>query len=130
MLRAFISERRRFGLSSLAYFLGWLAGALEAWVYLILLGLPNKPLFALLIQAWLVLVTRLTAFVPANLGTQEAGAVMIFSFLGFTADSAIAFCLLCRIRQIFWIALGLSILAKVRAHDRLDSSANSSGLIS
>jgi len=113
MLRAFIGEERRFGLSSLAYFLGWLAGALEAWVFLVLLGLPNKPMLGLLIQAWLVLVTRLTAFVPANLGTQEAGAVMIFSFLGFTADSAMAFALLCRIRQIFWVALGLGILAKV-----------------
>jgi uncharacterized membrane protein YbhN (UPF0104 family) len=60
-----------------------------------------------------VIVTRLTAFVPANLGTQEAGAVMIFSFLGFSADSAMAFALLCRIRQIFWVALGLGILAKI-----------------
>jgi uncharacterized protein (TIRG00374 family) len=130
MLRAFIGEGRRFGLSSLAYFFGWLAGALEAWVFLRLLGLPANPMFALLVQAWLVIVTRLTAFVPANLGTQEAGAVMIFSFLGFSADSAMAFALLCRIRQIFWVALGLGILAKFPAQDRLNCSANSSGLIS
>jgi len=113
MLREYISEGRRFYLSWLGYFLGWVAGALEAWVFLSLLGLPNAPLFALLIQAWLVLVTRITAFVPGNLGTHEAGAVMIFSFLGLSADSAMAFAMLRRVRQIVWIALGLGILAKV-----------------
>ena len=78
-----------------------------------MLGLPNDPLSTLIIQVWLVLVTRFTAFVPGNFGTHEAGAVMIFSFLGFTADGAMAFALLRRLRQIVWIALGLGILAKV-----------------
>jgi glycosyltransferase 2 family protein len=113
MLREYIGEGRRFYLSWLGYFLGWAAGVLEAWVFLRLLGLPHDPMTALLIQAWLVLVTRFTAFVPGNLGTHEAGAVMIFSFLGLTADSAMAFALLRRIRQIVWIALGLGLLAKV-----------------
>jgi len=113
MLREYLSEGRRFCLSWLGYFLGWLAGALEAWVFLSILGLPNDPLSALVVQAWLVLVTRLTAFVPANLGTHEVGAVMIFSFLGLSAESAMAFALLRRLRQIVWIALGLTVLAKV-----------------
>jgi uncharacterized protein (TIRG00374 family) len=112
MLREYLGEGRRFCLSCLGYFLGWVAGAVEAWVFLSILGLPNDPMFALLVQVWLVLVTRLTAFVPANLGTQEAGAVVIFSFLGLTADSAMAFALLRRVRQIAWIALGMGILAK------------------
>ena len=112
MLREYLGEGRRFCLSCLGYFLGWVAGAAEAWVFLSILGLSNDPLFALLVQVWLVLVTRLTAFVPANLGTHEAGAVMIFSFLGLTAESAMAFALLRRVRQIVWIALGLVILAK------------------
>jgi uncharacterized membrane protein YbhN (UPF0104 family) len=72
----------------------------------------------------LVLVTRLTAFVPGNLGTHEAGALMIFSLMGFSAESAMAFALLRRVRQIFWIALGLGILAKtprVKFCDSLES---------
>jgi hypothetical protein len=69
-------------------------------VFLSILGLSNDPLFALLVQVWSVFVTRLTAFVPANLGTYEVGAVMIISFLGLTADSAMAFALLRRVRQI------------------------------
>jgi len=121
MLREYLGEGRRFSLSCLGYFLGWVAGAVEAWVFLSILGLPNDPLSALLVQVCLVLVTRLTAFVPANLGTYEAGAVMIFSFLGLAAESAIAFALLHRVRQIVWIAAGLTLLAKIpRAqHSRL-----------
>jgi uncharacterized protein (TIRG00374 family) len=117
LLKEYIGDRRRFCLSWLGYFLGWMAGALEAWVFLTLLGLPNDPGSAVLVQVWLVLVTRLTAFVPANLGTHEAGVIMIFSLLGFGADGAMAFALLRRVRQIGWIGSGLAILAKVpRAH--------------
>jgi uncharacterized protein (TIRG00374 family) len=112
LLQEYIGDGRRFCLSWLGYFSGWTAGTLEAWLFLTILGLPNDPGSALLIQAWLVLVTRLTAFVPANLGTHEAGAVMIFSLLGLGADGAMAFALLRRVRQIGWIALGLAILAK------------------
>jgi uncharacterized protein (TIRG00374 family) len=118
ILKEYIGEGRRFCLSSLGYFLAWAAGALEAWLFLSLLGLSHDLLSALLVQAWLVLVTRLTAFVPANLGTHEAGAVMIFSFLGLTADGAMAFALLRRARQIAWIGLGLGILAGVPGERR------------
>ncbi|MGH8614016.1 MAG: hypothetical protein ACREYF_18815, partial [Gammaproteobacteria bacterium] len=56
---------------------------------------------------------RLTTFVPGNLGTLEAGLVAVFSFLGLTPESGMAFALLRRIRQIGWIAGGFSLLAKM-----------------
>jgi uncharacterized protein (TIRG00374 family) len=112
MLREYIGEGRRFWLSTLVYFFAWLAGALEASVFLKLIGLPADLISAVIVQTWLVIVNRLTAFVPGNLGTHEAGAVMIFSFLGFSAEAAMGFALLRRVRQMFWIALGLGILAK------------------
>jgi uncharacterized protein (TIRG00374 family) len=112
LLKENIADRRRFCLSWLGYFLGWTVGALEAWVLLNILELPNDPWFAFAIQAWLALVTRLTAFVPASLGTHEAGAIMVFSLLGLSADAAMAFALLRRLRQIGWITLGFAILAK------------------
>ena len=121
MLKGYLRDRRRFCLSCLGYFLGWVAGAIEAWVFLSILGLPHNLLSALVIQVWLVIVTRLTTFVPANLGTHEAGIVVIFAFLGLAPESAMVFALLRRVRQLGWIAAGLSLLAKVpRAqHSRL-----------
>ncbi|MEP6959437.1 MAG: flippase-like domain-containing protein [Nitrospirota bacterium] len=113
MLKQYLSEGRRFFLSCSWNFMGWLAGAIEAWVILSLLGLSHDPVEALIVQVWLAMVIRLTAFVPGNLGTQEAGVVMIFSLLGFTPESAIAFALLRRVRQLVWIAAGLGLLTHV-----------------
>lgn len=119
MVKEYLRERRRFGLSCLGYFLGWVAGAIEAWIFLSIVGLPNDPLSALIIQVWLVIVTRLTAFMPANLGTHEAGAVMIFSLLGLAPEAAMAFSVLRRLRQIGWIAAGLGLLPKTSSRTTL-----------
>jgi len=113
MLKQYLDDGRRFFLSCAWNFMGWLAGAIEAWLLLSLLGLSHDIVTALIVQVWLAMVIRVTAFVPGNLGTQEAGVVMIFSVLGFAPESAIAFALLRRIRQLVWIAAGLGILTHV-----------------
>ncbi len=112
LLQSYFKNTSQFGKSSSANFLGWLAGAVEAWVFLTLLAVQNDIWTALVIQAWLVIVVRLTAFVPGSLGTQEAGAVMIFALLGLPSEGAMAFALLRRVRQLGWIAAGLTLLAR------------------
>src|SRR5262245_11636648 len=107
-----VGRRRRFWLSSLAFLGGWLGGALEAWVLLWIMGLPAHASSALLIQATLMVVNRLTAFVPANLGTHEAGALMVFAVVRLPAEAALAFALLRRARQIAWIAAGLALFPR------------------
>jgi glycosyltransferase 2 family protein len=113
IIREHLDEKRRFGLSCLWFFLGWASGIVEAWAFLSILGLPYDVSSALVIQVWSVIVTRLTTFIPGNLGAQEAGIVMIFSFLGFSPESAMAFAVLRRLRQLGWIAAGLGYLAKM-----------------
>jgi uncharacterized protein (TIRG00374 family) len=113
IVRDHLDERRRFGLSCLWFLLGWAAGVVEVWALLSILGISYEVSPALLIQVWSVIVTRLTTFIPANLGAQEAGIVMVFSFLGLSPESAMAFAVLRRMRQMGWIAGGLGILAKM-----------------
>lgn len=119
LLREYWNNPTRLYLSGIGYFLAWFSGALEAWAFLSILGLTNDFLSALLVQVWLVLVTRLTAFIPGNVGAHEAAIVTMFSFLGLGTDSAMAFALLRRIRQIVWIALGLGLLVKIPRAQRV-----------
>ncbi len=119
LLREYWNNRPRLYLSGIGYFLAWFSGALEAWAFLSILGISNDFLSALLVQVWLMLVTRVTAFIPGNVGAHEAALVMMFSFLGLGTDSAMAFALLRRIRQVVWIALGLALLVKIPRAQRV-----------
>ena len=113
IVREYLEEKRRFAWSCLWFFMGWTAGIVEVWVLLHVLGLPSDLGSALVVQVWSVIVTRLTTFIPGNLGAQEAGTVMTFSFLGLSPESAMAFAVLRRLRQVGWTAVSLGYLTKL-----------------
>ncbi|HEY7534100.1 MAG TPA: lysylphosphatidylglycerol synthase transmembrane domain-containing protein [Nitrospiraceae bacterium] len=110
IIQEHLVEKQRFAWSCACFFMGWAAGIVEAWVFLSILGLPTSVGSALFIQVWSVIVSRLTTFIPANLGAHEAGVVMTFSVLGLSVEGAMAFALLRRIRQLGWIAASLGCL--------------------
>jgi putative membrane protein len=91
-------------------FVGWLATAVEAYAFLWAMGDRVDVPTAMTIQALLLGIKAATFFIPANLGAQEAGAVLIFLGLGMSAEAAMAFSLLRRAREILWVALGLLVL--------------------
>jgi hypothetical protein len=113
MVQAHLGERKRFAWSCVWFFMGWAAGIIEVSAFLSMLGLPADAGSAFFIQVWSLVVTRLTTFIPANLGAQEAGTVMTFSLLGLSVESAMAFAVLRRIRQFGWIAVSLGWLTKM-----------------
>ena len=113
IVQAHLEEKTRFLWSCVLFFMGWAAGIVEAWAFLKILGLAADVPSALFIQVWSLVVTRLTTFIPGNLGAQEAGTVMTFSFLGLSVESAMAFAVLRRLRQLGWMAASLGCLAKL-----------------
>jgi uncharacterized protein (TIRG00374 family) len=113
IVQAHLKEKRRFAWSCCWFFTGWAAGIVEVWVFFIILGLPSDVGSAVFIQVWSLIVTRLTSFIPANLGAQEAGFAVTFSFLDLSGESALAFALLRRLRQLGWIAASLGCLRRV-----------------
>jgi uncharacterized membrane protein YbhN (UPF0104 family) len=119
-----VEQRTRFLTSGLVFFVMWLLSVFETWVFLWILGLPTTVANALLIQAWLTLVVRLTAFVPSNIGTLEAGALMVFAFVGLPPHGALALALLRRIRQLVWMIVALAAFPRAR---RIPSAAPSAG---
>lgn len=92
--------------------LGWLTTAVEAYVFLWAMGSRVDVPTAMVIQALLLGVKAATFFIPANLGTQEGGTVLIFLGLGMSAEAAMAFSLLRRAREILWVAIGLLVLTR------------------
>jgi glycosyltransferase 2 family protein len=124
-----VEHRRRFWASALAYFVFWLAGSLETWFTMWMIGLPVSVFVMLFIHVWLAVVTRLTAFVPANLGTAEAGALMVFALVGLPAEGALAFSLLRRFRQLVWIAVGLAVWPGARPTSAPAATIETSGSV-
>jgi putative membrane protein len=114
-LRLFYRDQRgRFGLSLLFHFLGWVAGSVEVWVALTLLGLPIGFGTAVVIEAFVSAIRSATFLVPASVGAQEGGFVGIFVAFGLGAEAGLTFGLIRRLREVVWAALGYAFLVAWR----------------
>jgi uncharacterized protein (TIRG00374 family) len=92
------------------FFLSWLLHAVEVFLIFWLLGHPISWGLAVCIDALAMLFTALGFFIPAAMGVQEGGNILLaLSFnLGFTLGAA--FSILRRIREAFWLSLGLIVV--------------------
>jgi putative membrane protein len=99
------------------------AGSGEIWLALWFLDLPASFLNALILQS-MVLTIRSAAFaVPAGLGVQEGGYLVVGSLLGISGDGAFALSLVWRAREIgvgipaliFWQVIEARRLWRTRA---------------
>jgi uncharacterized membrane protein YbhN (UPF0104 family) len=101
--------------STAMHFLGWLLGAVEAWLVLRSLDVPGSPATATLIEAVGSAVRFATFLVPASLGTLEGANAAAFTALGWSAAAGLAFTLVRRARQAVWIVLGVVIVVSMGA---------------
>jgi glycosyltransferase 2 family protein len=107
-------EWRRLGLSLGFHLVGWLLGALDAFIILWALGLSVSLTTATIIEALGSGVRFATFLVPASLGPSEAANAVAFAALGLGAGAGLAFSFVRRARQAVWIVLGLAVLAVMR----------------
>ena len=105
------TEPARLTLSILFHFLGWLAGALEAWLILNLLGVEVSLVTATVIEAFSTGIRFATFMVPSSLGVLEGGLVAVFAALGLGASLGMSFSLVRRLREATWIGVGFVALA-------------------
>jgi putative membrane protein len=115
MLRGFYEACRGAAVTSvLLHLLGWIAGAAEVFAIMTLIGHRVGWTDAVVIEA-LAQPTRLLGIVvPATVGVQEAGGMLIFELLGLPPELGLALMLLKRVREIGFSALGLALLARLR----------------
>ena len=108
---------RRLSLSVFFHTLGWLLGALEAFIMLWALAVPAGPLTATVIEAIGSGVRFATFLVPASLGAFEGANAAAFGALGFGAAAGLAFSLVRRARQIVWVVIGVLVMVAMRWGD-------------
>jgi putative membrane protein len=94
-------ENRRAAFATTAWeFLGWLPGGAEVWLTLQLLGHPTPILHAIAIDAIGQAFRNAAFFVPANLGTQEAGYLAGGFVVALPPDVSLTVALVKRVRDL------------------------------
>jgi glycosyltransferase 2 family protein len=106
---------RRFLLSAGFHLGGWLLGALETYLMLVVLRVPVPLATAVVIEAFGSGVRFATFLIPASIGAVEGANTAAFAALGFTASAGLAFSLVRRGRQVVWIVIGLLALVVMRS---------------
>ena len=103
-------EPRWFLLSAGAYLAGWLCDTLEIWLVSAWLGWHVDWPRAAAIEAFIGVAKALGTFVPASIGVQESGVVLLFRAFGLTSSQALAYALLRRGRELVYALVGLVFL--------------------
>lgn len=89
-----------------------------AEIHFMLLAFGGDPHFAdsIIIMAFVSLFTNILFFSPMQIGTREASFLLIFKILELNSVWAVSVSFITRIREVFWILLGV-ILIKVTSSD-------------
>jgi len=116
-LDAFLAEfyrlyPRRGLLAFVLVLASWAAQAVEVYLVFQLLGHPISWGLAVCLDALVMLFAAVGFLIPASIGVQDGGGVLLS--LGFNLGAALgaAFSILRRIREAFWLSLGLVVLAR------------------
>jgi len=112
-LAAFYREHRgRCLLAFTLFFLSWVLHGVEVYLMFTLLGCPIGWDLAICLDALAMLFTALGFFIPGAVGVQEGGNILLT--LGFELGMVlgVAFSILRRLREAFWLALGLLVVAR------------------
>ena len=73
-------------------------------------GLTLTFLHSILIVSFTTLFANLIGFLPMQLGVQEGGFVLSIAALGLSAALGIFVSIICRVREIIWIAIGMALM--------------------
>jgi uncharacterized protein (TIRG00374 family) len=121
-LAALRARPARFGGAVLASLLAWQAGAVETWLILRFLRVPAGARQAYAIEVLAVVIEGALFFVPAKIGTQEGGKVLIFLAAGLDTAKGFTLGFVRRLRELCWAAVGLVLLGRRRATARAAES--------
>jgi hypothetical protein len=112
-LAGFYREHRgRCLLAFTLFFLSWLLHGVEVYLMFWLLGHPIGWDLAICLDALAMLFTALGFFIPAAMGVQEGGNILLALGFDLGVVLGVAFSILRRLREAFWLSLGLLVVAR------------------
>lgn len=112
-MAAFYREHPGRGFASLAlFFLSWMIHAIEVYLIFWLLGHPISWSLAVCLDALAMLFTALGFFIPVALGVQDGGNILLALGFNLGATLGAAFSIIRRLREAFWMGLGLIFAAQ------------------
>ncbi len=103
----------------------WSVGAVEIYLILLLAGARLDWHTCLALEAGSALIDGILFFVPAKVGTQEGGKVVLFAALGLDPARGLTVGVVRRIRELIYAGLGLAALGWLTARPASSSSSSS-----
>jgi len=112
-------DKRAFYKSLFLEYLSRIVQSSEVLFMLLLFGIDNGGgftglcityLHSILIVSFTTLFANLIGFLPMQLGVQEGGFVLSIAALGLSAALGIFVSIICRVREIIWIAIGMLLM--------------------
>ena len=85
----------------------WLTGVGEIWLGMYFLGYPVSWVEAIMVESIIQAIRGAAFAIPGGLGVQEAGFVLLGSFIGIDAELSLALALIRRARELFFGIPGL-----------------------
>lgn len=111
-LAAFYRDRPgAFAQSVVWHVVGQLVGLLQLAFILAKLGIPASLATCLAIEAFALVLDSAAFFVPARIGVQEAGRVLVFTTFGLSATTGLAVAVIVRLNQLAVAGIGLTAFA-------------------
>jgi hypothetical protein len=113
------TDKRAFYRSLLLEYLSRVVQSSEVMFMLLLFGIDCGGgfsgmvitfLHSFLIVSFTTLFANLIGFLPMQLGVQEGGFVLSIAALGLSAAVGIFVSIICRVREIFWIFIGIMLM--------------------
>lgn len=101
-------------------------------IYVILLCLtPRATLFgALILEGLTKLINGVGSLNPGNVGTYEAGNILITKMFGVSAAAGLTLAICRRVRAVFWAVVGVICLMTMRRSDQQPNKGASPGITS
>ena len=115
----YAEDKRAFYRSLLLEYLSRVVQSSEVFFMLLLFGidcggsftgLTLTYLHSILIVSFTTLFANLIGFLPMQLGVKEGGFVLSIAALGLSAALGIFVSIICRVREIIWIVIGIALM--------------------